>query len=110
MQKAGNRGRPKKHRIVQKEPDICRYSPRGRPGRPDEIVLEMDQLEALRLADYQGLSQETAAGSMGVSQQTFSRILKKARRIMADGLVNGKIILIQARDYVDLPPSKDYVI
>ncbi|MFA5115877.1 MAG: DUF134 domain-containing protein [Candidatus Omnitrophota bacterium] len=110
MTNQGTRGRPKKRRIVQKEPDIYRYSPRGRAGRPDEIALGIDQLEAVRLADYQGLSQKAAAQSMGVSQQTFSRILKKGRRIMADGLVNGKIILIQARDYVDLPPSKDYVI
>jgi len=89
------RGRPKKRRLVQKEPEIHRYSPRGKPGRPEEIVLGLDQFEALRLADYQALSQKEAAKSMGISQQTFSRILKKARQAMADAMVNGKIISIK---------------
>ena len=99
------RGRPKKKRIVKKEPIIYRFSPRGKAGRPDEVDLAMDEFEALRLADYLGMSQRKAARSMNVSQQTFSRILKRARRIIADVLVNGKIIKIlgtqeQANQYL----------
>ena len=90
-----SRGRPKKPRTVQIRPKIERFSPRGRPGRPDEIELSIDGFEALRLADYQGLSQKEAAKSMRISQQTFSRILKKARKIVADAIVNGKIIQIE---------------
>jgi len=94
------RGRPKKYRIVRHDPRIIQFSPRGRPGRPDEAGLTVDEFEGLRLADYLGLSQKEAAKSMHISQQTFSRILKRARKILADTLVNGKIIKIQGGSYV----------
>ncbi len=94
------RGRPKKYRIVRVDPRISQFSPRGRPGRPDEIDLAMDEFEAIRLADFKGLSQEKAAESMHISQQTFSRILKRARKAIADGIVQGKIIRIQGGHYV----------
>ena len=89
------KGRPKKYRRVKDYPLIRRFSPRGRAGRPDEVNLAMDEFEALRLADYKGLSQKEAARSMQVSQQTFSRILNRARRIISDILINGKIVKIQ---------------
>jgi predicted DNA-binding protein (UPF0251 family) len=88
------RGRPKKQRIIRQDPRVSQFSPRGKAGRPDEIELNMDEFEALRLADYKALSQQEAAQSMRISQQTFSRTLKKARRKAADGLVNGKTIRI----------------
>ena len=92
-----SKGRPKKTRFIQNSPKIIRFSPRGRPGRPDEIDLKIDELEAIRLTDYTGLSQKQASNSMQVSQQTFSRILRQARQIMADALVNGKIIKIKEK-------------
>lgn len=101
------RGRPKKYRIVRIDPRISQFSPRGKPGRPDEIVLAMDEFEAVRLADYAGLSQKEAAKSMHISQQTFSRILKKAHKSISDGLVNGKIIKIQGGYYVISTYKKD---
>lgn len=88
------RGRPKKDRLVSSDPRIVQFSPRGRPGRPEEVELTMDQFEALRLADLQEKSQKEAAKLMRVSQQTFSRIIKRGRKIVADALVNGKIIMI----------------
>ncbi|MFY9402767.1 MAG: DUF134 domain-containing protein [Candidatus Omnitrophota bacterium] len=94
------RGRPKKYRIVRLDPKIAQFSPRGRPGRPDEIDLSMDQFEAIRLSDYVGLPQKEAAKSMRVSQQTFSRILTKARRGIAHALINGNTIKIQGGHYV----------
>ena len=94
------KGRPKKYRIVRIDPKISHFSPRGRPGRPDEIELKMEEFEAIRLADLIGLSQKQAALSMHISQQTFSRILKKARKTVAEGLVKGKIIKIQGGYYV----------
>ncbi|MCX5706566.1 MAG: DUF134 domain-containing protein, partial [Candidatus Omnitrophica bacterium] len=94
------RGRPKKYRIVKIDPKISQFSPRGRPGRPDEVELKIDEFEALRLADYQGLSQKEAAKSMHISQQTFSRILKKAHKSLANALINGNIIKIQGGHYV----------
>jgi predicted DNA-binding protein (UPF0251 family) len=86
------KGRPKKIRLIQGGPKIAQFSPRGRPGRPDEVELTIDEYEALRLADFKGLEQESACKYMAVSRQTFGRILKAARKKLADGLVNGKII------------------
>ena len=94
------RGRPKKYRIVRVDPKIVQFSPRGRPGRPDEVELSMDQFEAIRLAEYMGLEQKEAAKSMHISQQTFSRILKKAHRTIANGLIRGAAIKIQGGQYV----------
>lgn len=94
------RGRPKKYRIVKTYPKISQFSPRGRPGRPDEIELKMDEFEAIRLADFGAACQKEAAKSMKISQQTFSRIIKKARKKVADSLINGKIIRIQGGVYL----------
>ena len=94
------RGRPKKYRIVRLDPKISQFSPRGKPGRPDEIDLSMDQFEAIRLSDFMGLPQKEAARSMHISQQTFSRILKKARKDLANALINGDTIKIQGGRYV----------
>lgn len=94
------RGRPRKYRIVKLDPKISQFSPRGKPGRPDEVELKMDEFEALRLADYQDLSQKEAAKSMHVSQQTFSRILRKAHRLIAKGITTGSAIRIQGGQYI----------
>ena len=102
------RGRPQKYRIVRYDPQISQFSPRGKPGRPDEITLSMDGFEAIRLSDFMGLSQTEAAQSMRVSQQTFSRILKKARKLVADGIVKGKIIKIQG-GYYAISSRADYL-
>ena len=94
------RGRPKKYRIIKVDPKISQFSPRGKPGRPDEVDLGLDEFEAIRLADFNGQKQVEAAKSMHISQQTFSRILKKAHKAIADGIVHGKIIRIQGGSYV----------
>ena len=88
------RGRPAKTRYVKAEPNVAQFSPRGKPGRPNEVELTIDQFEALRLADYKDTPHVVAGKFMGVSRQTFERILKKARNKVADGLINGKIIKI----------------
>jgi len=79
-------------------PKVVQFSPRGRPGRPDEIELRVDEYEALKLADYQGYNQSEGAQIMGVSRPSFGRILRGARRIVSDALVNGKIIRIRTGD------------
>lgn len=94
------RGRPKKYRVVRVDPKIIQFSPRGKPGRPDEIDLSMDEFEAVRLADFMGFSQKEAAKSMHISQQTFSRILKRAHKTLAEGIVRGRTIKIQGGYYV----------
>ncbi len=91
------KGRPKKKRIVKSPPKIGQFSPRGKPGRPEEVELTIDQYEAVRLSEYKALEQVDAAESMGISRQTFGRILKDARKKIADGLINEKIIRIQGK-------------
>lgn len=61
----------------------------------EEIVIGFDELEALRLADMEGLYQEEAARRMGVSRPTFGRVLESARRKVAQVLVMGKALKIQ---------------
>jgi predicted DNA-binding protein (UPF0251 family) len=60
----------------------------------DQAGLTLDGLEALRLADLEGLYQEEAARRMGVSRATFARVLVGARRQVADALVNGKALSV----------------
>jgi uncharacterized protein len=88
------RGRPKKIRKVQKEPDTRQFSPRGHRGRPGYNELKIEELEAIRLTDHMGLKQAEAAKCMGISQQTFSRILMEARKALAEALVLGRIIKV----------------
>lgn len=88
-------GRPHKIRMVRNLPKITKFSPRGKPGRPEEVELSLDQLEAFRLADYEGLEQAEGAKIMKISRPSFGRILGRARHVIADGIVNGKIIRIQ---------------
>lgn len=89
------KGRRKKVRYIQKMPAVAQFSPRGKPGRPDEIELRVDQYEALKLADYQGYEQSEGAELMGISRPTFGRLLREGRKIVVDALVNGKIIRIR---------------
>jgi len=58
----------------------------------EQVNLTLDGLEALRLADLEGLYQEEAAQRMGVSRATFARVLTAARKAVADALVNGKAV------------------
>lgn len=88
------KGRPQKIRFIEKEPKVGQFSPRGRPGRPDEAEITLDQLEAVRLVDYLGKNQAIAAKHMGLSRQTIGRIISTARKTISDALINGKIIRI----------------
>jgi predicted DNA-binding protein (UPF0251 family) len=61
----------------------------------EEVLMTLDEFEALRLADLEGLYQEKAAARMGVSRPTFSRIVESAHRKIADALVHGKALRIE---------------
>ena len=87
--------RPFKCRCIGCEPGINYFKPRGIPlVELQEVILTVDEFEALRLADLEGLYQERAADQMGVSRPTFSRIADSARRKVADALVHGKALTI----------------
>ena len=89
--------RPIKPRFIERKPRVSKFSPRGNRGRPNYVVLKLEEFEALRLTDLRNLSQTDSAKSMRISRQTFGRILNKARRIIANALINGKIIVIKKR-------------
>jgi len=77
-------------------PEVRYFKPVGvRLRGLEEVILTLDELEALRLADLEGCYQEEAAGRMGISRPTFSRIVENARRKVADALVNGKALRME---------------
>ncbi len=85
--------RPLRDRCVEDLPGVEVFKPAGIPARElKSLALTLDEFESLRLADYEGLYQEAAARRMGVSRQTFGRIIESARRKVADALVNGKAL------------------
>lgn len=95
------RGRPKKTRLIQEHPRLDQFHPSGRPDKPELTTLLLEEYEAIRLHDHQGLSQVKAAELMGISQQSFSRLVRQARKKIADALVNAKIINIKGGNYQD---------
>jgi len=84
--------RPKKFKIVRHLLESIRFRPFGKSH--GKVILELEELEAIRLADYEGLYQESAAKQMGISRQTFGRILSQAHRKIADALLNRKTIVV----------------
>jgi uncharacterized protein len=88
--------RPRNCRRICQKPVSNYYKPRGIPLSALELVnLTFDELEAIRLADLEGLYQEAAAQQMNVSRQTFGRIIDSAHKKIADALVNGKALSIE---------------
>lgn len=87
--------RPKKIRKVGCLGDRRGFKPVGRPvSELETITLALDELEALRLADLEGLYQEAAADHMGVSRPTFARILRRAREKLVRALIDEHLLLI----------------
>jgi predicted DNA-binding protein (UPF0251 family) len=86
--------RPKICRKIALNPTVTIFKPRGIPACDLAIVtLEMDELEAIRLADFKGLYHETAAEQMKISRTTFGRVLEQAHRKIADALLHGKALV-----------------
>ena len=88
--------RPLKFRRIYELPPASVFKPRGVPVSGLETVnLGLDEFEAIRLADLEGLYQEAAAERMGVSRPTFGNIIQSARKKIADALVNSKALVIE---------------
>jgi predicted DNA-binding protein (UPF0251 family) len=88
--------RPVKKRRVGCNPQANYFKPRGIPVADlDEVVLTMDELEAIRLADLEECYQEAAAAQMEVSRQTFGNIVRSAHKKIAAALVQGKALKIE---------------
>ena len=92
--------RPPKCRRIAKAPTADYFKPRGVPMRDlTEVVLSLEGLEALRLADLEGMTMERAAKGMGVSRHTFGRVLADARRAVAQALADGRALRIEGGHY-----------
>ena len=92
--------RPPIERAVGGVPRVTLFKPAGVPGRElEQLPLAVDELEAIRLVDLEGLTHEQAASAMGVSRQTVGRILERGRAKVAEALVAGKAILIGGGQY-----------
>ncbi len=96
--------RPRKMRFVQGSPVSSLFNPDPVPPWGSvEAVLSVEGLEAIRLSDLMGMDQESAAMMMNVSRQTFGRMLAEARAVIADALVNGKVLRIEGGTF-EMPP------
>ena len=88
--------RPCRCRRIRCKPDTNYFKPRGIPlDMLEEVNLALDELEAVRLADFDGLYQEDAAKKMNISRQTFGNIIEKAHKKIADVLLNAKALKIE---------------
>jgi uncharacterized protein len=92
--------RPRNCRRVGCLPGSQYFKPRGIPlSVLEEINLTVDEFEAIRLADFEGLYQDQAAGKMNVSRQTFGRIIASGHKKVAEALVKGKALKIEGGDF-----------
>jgi len=93
-------GRPINCRRVASMPGSDYFKPRGIPlSMLEEVILRVDEFEAIRLADLDGLYQEQAAEKMKVSRQTFGRIIDAAHKKVAEALVKGKALKIEGGEF-----------
>lgn len=95
----GGPGRPMKPRFIGMRPDFMIFLPYEQIKPPSSlrnpIILNFDEFEALRLVDYEGLTQEEAAKRMGISRGTVWRCINNARRKVASMLVEGRELVIE---------------
>jgi predicted DNA-binding protein (UPF0251 family) len=87
-------------------PQVTYFKPAGVPARLLEAVaLSVEELEAIRLKDVEGLQQEECAERMRVSRPTFHRVLESARQKVADALINGKAVRVEGGNFA-LPSQR----
>lgn len=88
--------RPSNNRIVQKPPLFTEFKPMGVASKLlNQAILSLDEFEAFRLSDYIGLSHAEAADEMEISRSTFSRLIEKSRKKIAELIVNGNLLSIE---------------
>jgi len=100
--------RPCKKRWVCSEPRCRRFGPSD-VVNAEEVILNLDEYECIRLIDYEGLEQEQCAVQMGVARTTVQAIYKSARRKLADSLVNARHLRIEGGDVVMIMPKGGHI-
>lgn len=99
--------RNKKMRYCRKVEGYNLYKPSGIPLSQIEIIeLGLDELEAMRLCDYDGMQQGEAADVMGVSRGTIQRLLEAGRRKTLDALVRGKALSFADAEHVCIDSNR----
>jgi len=99
--------RPRLFRRVGFEPEVTYFKPAGiRMVDLEESILTVDEFEAVRLKDLEGMEQEEAAKKMSISQPTFHRLILSARKKIADAIVNGKAIRIEGGNFMVQMPGR----
>lgn len=92
--------RPRLYRRIRFNPDVTYFKPRGVPlMQLEEVILHVDEFEAVRLKDLDGLEQEQCAKKMKISQPTFNRLISSARKKISDAIINGKAIKIEGGNF-----------
>lgn len=92
--------RPRMCRRVGFKPAVNYFKPAGVPlSALKEVILTIDEIEAIRLKDLENMEQEKAAEEMHISQPTFNRLLKSARKKISESLIQGKAIKIEGGTY-----------
>ncbi len=92
--------RPVKPKLVGEAHRACCYRPQGIPASGMEVVLSIEELEALRLVDLEGLYQQDAATEMEVSRPTVQRMVNEARAKIVGALVTGSSLRIEGGNYI----------
>jgi predicted DNA-binding protein (UPF0251 family) len=88
--------RPPKNKIVETPPLYSVFKPAGiRRRKLPQIILSLDEYEAIRLADFESMEHAKAAQKMEISRSTFTRLIEKARKKVADFLLHGKQLQIE---------------
>ena len=87
--------RPEKSRNIHEPPLYTEFRPVGMGGMMDAVIMTIDEYEAIRLSDMEGMTHEQAAEEMGISRPTFTRLLDSAHKKLADMLVHGKRLVIE---------------
>ena len=92
--------RPRRCRKIGIRPDTVYFKPAGiKKSELKEVVLTIDEFESIRLKDLLEIDQTDAAKKMDISQPTFQRLLKSARKKVSDAIINGKAIKIEGGNY-----------
>lgn len=93
--------RPSKPRRVECIPKDTYFVPLGKSKcKLEEVILKIEELEAMRLKEIEGINQEECANKMQISRQTFQLIINEARMKVAVALSEGKAININGGNYI----------
>ncbi|OOE74536.1 MULTISPECIES: DUF134 domain-containing protein [Salinivibrio] len=91
--------RPKMPRRICGKPHTNCFKPNAIPlSELETVTIGLDEFEAMRLVDHQGMQQLQAAEVMGVSRQTLANLVKRARAKTTACLVEGKALVFESEE------------